>query len=56
MITFYGGPSLPVFLLTVFGKGEKIDLTHAERNELRKELAGLAEDYRKGVTRRVRSW
>lgn len=56
VITFYGGPSLPVFLLTVFGKGEKIDLAQAERNELRKELAGLAEDYRKGVRRRVRSW
>jgi hypothetical protein len=56
MITFYTGTDLPVFLLTVFGKGQKVDLSRAERNELRKELAGVAEDYRKGVQRDVRSW
>jgi hypothetical protein len=55
VITFYTGASLPVFLLTVFGKGEKVDLTQAERNELRRELAGLAQDYRKGVRLHVRS-
>jgi hypothetical protein len=49
VITFYSGPDLPVFLLNVFAKGDRIDLTQAERNELRKELAGLADDYRKGV-------
>jgi hypothetical protein len=55
VITFYSGARLPVFLLTVFGKAQKIDLTQAERNELRRELAGLVEDYRKGVRRHVRS-
>jgi hypothetical protein len=55
VITFYTGASLPVFLLTVFGKGKKVDLTQAERNELRKELAGLVEDYRKGARFHVRS-
>jgi hypothetical protein len=55
VITFYTGADLPVFLLTVFGKGQKIDLTQAERNALRKELAGLADDYRKGISRHVRS-
>ena len=55
VITFYSGGSLPVFLLTVFGKGTKVDLTRAERNELRRELAGLVEDYRRGVRLHVRS-
>ena len=55
MITFYSGASLPVFLLTAFGKGTKVDLTPAERNELRRELAGLVEDYRRGVRLHVRS-
>lgn len=55
VISFYSGPDLPVFLLTVFGKGEKINLTQAERNALRKELAGLADDYREGVRLHVRS-
>jgi len=55
VITFYTGPELPVFLLAIFSKGQRIDLTAAERNAIRQELAGLAEDYRKGVTRHVRS-
>ena len=55
VITFYSGRDIPVFLLNVFSKGDRVDLTQAERNELRKELAGLAEDYRKGVHQRVES-
>ena len=55
VITFYTGPDLPVFLITLFAKGERIDLSQAERNAMRKELAGLAEDYRRGVMRHVRS-
>ena len=54
VITFYAGASMPVFLLTIFGKGDKVDLSQAERNQLRKELSGLADDYRKGVRRHVR--
>jgi hypothetical protein len=55
VITFYTGPDLPVFLLTVFGKGEKVDLTQAERNAMRRELARTVELYRKGVIHHVRS-
>jgi hypothetical protein len=29
---------LPTFLLTVLGRGQKVDLTQAKRNKLRKEL------------------
>ena len=45
-ITYHGGPDLPVFLLTVFAKGERSNLTQAERNELRQVLGGLAAEYR----------
>jgi len=55
VVTFYTGPDLPVFLITLFSKGEKIDLSQAERNAMRKELADLAEDYRRGVVRHDRS-
>jgi hypothetical protein len=48
-ITFYAGPDLPVFLMTVFGKNEKANLSKAERNELREVLAQIAAIYRKGV-------
>jgi hypothetical protein len=56
VISFYAGSDVPVFLLNVFAKGDKIDLTMSERNELRRELAGLAEDYRNGVRRHVQGW
>jgi hypothetical protein len=55
VVTFYTGSDLPVFLITLFSKGEKIDLSQAERNAMRKELADLAEDYRRGVVRHDRS-
>ena len=31
-ITLYSGEHLPVFLITVFGKSQKVSLTKAERN------------------------
>ena len=37
VITYFGGENVPVFLLTVFGKNERANLTKAERNG----LAGL---------------
>jgi len=40
-----------VFLLNVFAKGDKVDLTPAERNELAKTLQSLAAAYRKGAGR-----
>lgn len=48
VVTYFGGDDIPVFLLAVFSKGDKINLSKAERNELKKELAGLARDYREG--------
>ncbi len=35
IVWYFGGQDIPVFLLTVFGKGEKANLTQAERNALR---------------------
>ena len=48
-ITYYGGPDVPIFLLAIFAKDERANLTKAERNELREVLASLASEYRKGV-------
>jgi hypothetical protein len=48
-ITFYAGPDLPVFLMAVFGKGEKVNLSKAERNELHDVLTGIKAIYRKGA-------
>jgi hypothetical protein len=49
VITFFGGPRAPVFVLTAFGKGERANLTKAERNELRQILATLVAEYERGV-------
>ena len=51
VITFYTGPTFLVFLLNVFAKGEKINLTMAERNALRAILAEITTTYRKGARR-----
>jgi hypothetical protein len=34
VITYFAGTDIPVFLLTVFGKNEKANLSKAERNAL----------------------
>ena len=47
VITFYSGIDMPVFLLDVYAKGEKIDLTQDEKNILRNILRHIAEAYRR---------
>ncbi len=49
VITYYGGMDVPVFILILLSKGERANLSHAERNELKVELSALADDYRAGV-------
>ena len=34
VVTWFGGDDIPVFLLTVFGKNERANLSKAERNAL----------------------
>lgn len=53
VITFHSGDDIPVFLLNVFAKSERVDLSQADRNELKKELAGLATEYTQGVRSHV---
>jgi hypothetical protein len=47
IITFFSGPNIPVFLLTVFTKNEKANISQAEKNTLRKALGAMVETYRK---------
>jgi len=49
VVTFYGADDVPVFLLAVISKGERANLSKAEQNALRVELAGLIDDYRIGI-------
>ena len=49
IITFYSGKDIPVFLLSMFAKNERSDLSQEEKNELSKLLKLLAQTYRKRV-------
>jgi hypothetical protein len=51
IVTYFAAPDVPVLLLAVINKGERANLSKAERNALRKELQGYADDYRASVKR-----
>jgi hypothetical protein len=53
VITYYADEDVPVFLLDLFAKGDAVNLTKAERNELREVLASLVDDYRASVKDKV---
>ena len=48
-VHYFGGDDVPVFMLAVFKKGDRDNLSKAECNALRKELHGIAEAYRTAV-------
>jgi hypothetical protein len=50
-IYYYHDESLPLFLLNVFAKNEKANLTKAERNEIRKLVPRLIAGYRKRIAK-----
>jgi hypothetical protein len=47
VIYLFGGDAVPIFLLAVFAKNEKSDLTQAELNDLRKTTTTLLRKYRR---------
>src|ERR1700688_3450204 len=44
VITFYSGKEIPVFLLAVYSKGEKANLSKTERNELKGILGDIVRE------------
>lgn len=50
---YFAGDDVPVLLLALINKGESDNLSKAERNELRVEMEGYANDYRKGVADKI---
>src|ERR1700687_5417798 len=47
IIYLFSGETLPVFVLTVFAKNEKANLSAAERNALAKLVTDMIESYRR---------
>ena len=54
MITYYAAEDVPVFLLALVSKGQRADLSQADRNALRAELSAVAANYRAGVQAKVK--
>ena len=47
IIYLFSGETVPVFVLTVFAKNEKANLSAAERNALAKMVTDMIESYRR---------
>jgi hypothetical protein len=47
VISFYSGEGIPVFLLNVFAKNEKTDLSQRERSQLKAVMGELVDTYRR---------
>ena len=50
-ITFYSGKTIPLFLITIFSKGERADLSPKERNHLATMTKALVAEYSTRVIR-----
>jgi hypothetical protein len=55
-IHYFGGGDVPVFLLQLYAKSERVDLTAAQRNALRAVLAVIAQEYRDRRKRDGQAW
>lgn len=53
VITFFGGENIPVFLISVFGKLDRANLTRAEQNDLAR-LAGSLRSSLRGTSNESR--
>jgi len=53
IVTYCAASDVPVLLLALINKGERADLSQSERNELRSDLKGFADDYRAGVKAKI---
>lgn len=53
VVTYYAAEDLPILLLALIDKGKRADLSRADKNELRHELSGYADDYRASVVEMI---
>jgi hypothetical protein len=53
-ITFFSGDNMPVFVITVFAKGERTDLSKSERNRLQGMTKAIVAEYAARAARTTR--
>ena len=51
IITFFTGENMPVFLITVFKKGDRANLSKAQRNRLERLTKAIVSEYRARVVK-----
>jgi hypothetical protein len=54
VISYFAGQDIPVFLLDILDKGDRLNLSQSEKNQLKKLLGRLADDYRKAEREKVK--
>jgi hypothetical protein len=54
VITYYAAQDVPVFLLDILDKGDRVNLSQKEKQDLKKILGRIADDYRNSAKERVR--
>lgn len=53
VITYYVAEDIPVFLMDVYAKGERVNLSERDKVSLKKQLSSFAYDYRAMISRKV---
>lgn len=53
VVSYFAADDVPVFLLDIYVKGEKINLSQSERNELKEILGEIAAAYRESTRQRL---
>lgn len=53
IISYFAADDVPVFLLDVLDKGDRLNLTKDEKNQLRKVLGRIAHDYRTSTKEKI---
>ena len=53
IISYFAADDVPVFLLDVLDKGERFNLSQAEKNRLRRILGRIANDYRASTREKI---
>jgi hypothetical protein len=54
VISYFAGQDVPVFILDVLDKGDRLNLSNSEKSQLKKVLGRIADDYRKAAKEKVR--
>ena len=54
VITFFAAGDVPILLLALVNKGERADISKADKNAMRQRLSRFADAYRAGVRQQLK--